>query len=110
MPKFGSYLSNVTRIATAQIDRRFAPEIVGMTAAIAIAVRLLFPTPVTMADNGDGGRLLCAVHAAPSSRHWAFAVIHYEVLSNQKCGGGAPGRHVPPMGGGRVLRCGLGLL
>src|SRR2546423_40931 len=109
MPKFGSYLSNVTRIATAQIDRRFAPEIVGMTAAIAIAVRLLFPTPVTMADNGDGGRLLCAVHAAPSSRHWAFAVIHYEVLSNQKCGGYASVQLLPTMAVAWLHRSVLGL-
>ncbi|MEY9886397.1 hypothetical protein ABIA31_000023 [Catenulispora sp. MAP5-51] len=83
------------RLAVTQLDRKFAPETVGLVAALAMAARLLFPTPVTMADNGDGRRLLCVIHAAPSSRRWAFAVIHYGILKGQKCDGYATIQAVP---------------
>ena len=74
-------------------SRRFAPVWLGATAAVAMAVRLLYPTPVGMADNNDGSRLMCVAGAdasAPDAKEalWHFVLLRYQVRRDQgRCGG-----------------------
>lgn len=64
-----------------------APAIsAGVLAAVLMAVRLLAGTPVGMADNGDGIRLLCQLGATadgppPGSERFDFAHFIYPALS-----------------------------
>ncbi|WP_194905437.1 glycan biosynthesis hexose transferase WsfD [Catenulispora rubra] len=55
----------------------------GITAAVLMAVRLLVPVPVGMADNNDGSRLLCPLGADAGAVHsngfpyWRYLVERY---------------------------------
>ncbi len=50
-------------IKTRYLKPAVSPLGLGVTAVVLMAVRLLVPTPVGMADNNDGSRLLCLVGA-----------------------------------------------
>src|SRR5579859_3567914 len=57
---------------------------IGIAAALLMAVRLLLPVPVGMADNNDGDRLLCMVGADARVMHnpqtlpyWQYVVFRY---------------------------------
>jgi hypothetical protein len=56
---------------------RHAPPVIGVLASVGMAVRLFLPTPVAMADNNDGSRLLCLVGAETGNPKWVYAVFRY---------------------------------
>ncbi|MFL6111652.1 MAG: hypothetical protein ACJ786_09910 [Catenulispora sp.] len=64
-----------------------SPIGLGLAAAVLMALRLLVPVPVGMADNNDGSRLLCLVGADARVVHnnavpfWRYIVESYPALS-----------------------------
>lgn len=52
-----------------------APVIAGVLAALLMAVRLLLPVPVGMANNGDAVRLMCQIGANAHSPPWPTAEL-----------------------------------
>ncbi len=64
----------------------FASVGLGVASAVAMAVRLLIPVPVGMADNNDGSRLLCLVGADARVVHsarvpfWRYVVENYPAV------------------------------
>jgi hypothetical protein len=70
--------------------RRFPSFAVFAASSLALAVRVLYPVPVGLADNSDGARLLCQVHAAPlggwrESAYWLhLRLVYYH--DREPCG------------------------
>jgi hypothetical protein len=66
--------------------------VLGISAAVLMAIRLLIPVPVGMADNNDGSRLLCQVGADARVVHnaavpfWRYVVENYPAVGpHHKC-------------------------
>lgn len=58
------------------------PMLVGVAVFVIMVVRLLFPTAIGLADNGDGQRLMCHLGVAPGvhgdvDHTFGFAVLDY---------------------------------
>lgn len=68
--------------ATGRAVGRFPALAVFVFSALVLAVRVLYPVPVGLADNSDGERLLCQVDAAPAggwhnSAYWFYLRLLY---------------------------------
>lgn len=57
------------------------PVAVGLVGAALMAIRLLEPMPVGLANNGDASRLMCQIGANASGPPWASAQWHFVRLT-----------------------------
>jgi alpha-1,2-mannosyltransferase len=78
--------SAAKRLRTRQV---FEPLLVGSTSAALLFLRLMFPNQVGVADNSDGGRLLCHTKLVPggsgSSAIQQFASFTYVFKPSKGC-------------------------
>jgi hypothetical protein len=69
--------------AWTRVNGWWTPVVIGLFGAIGMAVRLLWPHPVGMANNGDAQRLMCQIGAdaaagpKPTAK-WYFVRLHYD--------------------------------